>query len=78
MKINKTMKKFGYPKNLIKEYQHWCILLRPQQVTLGSLVFVCKDDVIKFSEISNEAFNEYGRIIKDIEKTYIICFNMIK
>ncbi len=68
MKINKTLKKFGYPNTLIKEYLNWCLLLRNEQVTLGSLVLICKDDVEKFSEISSQAFKEYEKIIRDIEK----------
>ena len=67
-KINQTLKRFGYPDTLIKEYDNWCILLRDQQVTLGSLVLVCKADVTKFSDISKNAFVEYRIVIKDIEK----------
>ncbi len=33
--MNQTILKFGYPQGLIQEYEHWVILLRPQQVTLG-------------------------------------------
>ena len=36
--MNVTMQKFGYPDTLIAEYDHWVVLLRPSQVTLGSLV----------------------------------------
>jgi len=68
MKINETLKKFGYPDTLIIEYEHWCILLRYEQVTLGSLMLVCKDDVTKFSDISNGSFIEYGNVIHNIEK----------
>ena len=78
MKINKTLKKFGYPKTLIKEYKNWCILLRPEQVTLGSLVFICKDDVTKFSNISDKAFQEYSQIIKEIENTLFELFKYDK
>ena len=78
IKVNKTLKKFGYPKTLVKEYDHWCILLRPEQVTLGSLVFVCKDDVTRFSNISDEAFNEVPGIIKEIENTLFELFNYVK
>tara|TARA_B100001540_G_C15712030_1_gene599007 strand:- start:627 stop:1067 length:441 start_codon:yes stop_codon:yes gene_type:complete len=67
-KINQTLKRFGYPDTLIKEYDNWCILLRDQQITLGSLVLVCKDDVTKFSDISKNAFIEYRIVINDIEK----------
>jgi len=32
--LNDTIRKFGYPDTLIHEYDHWVVLLRPQQVTL--------------------------------------------
>ena len=36
--MNPTIEKFGYPGTLIGETAHWVVLLRPAQVTLGSLV----------------------------------------
>lgn len=66
--INKTIETFGYPATLIHEYDHWCVLLRPVQVTLGSLVLACKDPAKKFSEISAQAFVEQAQVVKDIER----------
>lgn len=76
--FNKTMQNFGYPDTLVKEYNHWCICLRPQQITLGSLVLICKDDANKFSNISNDAFQEYPKIIKSIENTLFDLFEYDK
>ena len=50
--MNPTMQKFGYPDSLIREYDHWVVLLRPQQVTLGALVLVCKDEPPVFAEVN--------------------------
>ena len=36
--------KFGYFENLIKEYDYWVVLYRPRQVTIGSLVLICKEN----------------------------------
>ncbi len=36
--MNKTIVRFGYPATLVAEYEHWVVLLRPEQPTLGSLV----------------------------------------
>ncbi len=33
-----TIKKFGYPATLVKDFTKWVLLLRPQQATLGSVV----------------------------------------
>ena len=38
--VNAVMKSFNYPHTLIKEYDNWVVLLRPMQVTVGSLVLV--------------------------------------
>lgn len=64
---NATLKKFGYPESLLKTYDHWHVLLRPDQVTIGSLVLICKEDVHHFSDISDEAANEQKQIVRDIE-----------
>ena len=68
---NKTMKTFGYPDTLIREYDHWCVLLRPAQVTLGSLVLACKDPAQKFSEISAQAFTEQAQVVQDLSLIHI-------
>ena len=65
---NTTLIKFGYPQTTIKEYRDWVLLLRPEQYTLGSLVLVYKKPTRKFSDISNESFNEYSLIIKEVEQ----------
>ena len=64
IKINDTLLKFGYPDTVVQEYENWSIVLRQEQVTLGSMILICKDDVNKFSNISNDAFQEYPFIIK--------------
>ena len=61
------MTKFGYPATLVRELDHWCVLLRPAQATLGALVLVCKDDAKAFPEISAAAFAELAAATKQIE-----------
>ncbi len=67
--MNATMQKFGYPATLIKEYQKWVVVLRPQQVTLGSLVLICQDAANAFSKLSPEAFAELPSAIQEIEES---------
>lgn len=64
---NKTQLKFGYPDSLIAQYEHWSVLLRPAQVTLGALVLVCTDEVTAFGDISRGAFAELAQATADIE-----------
>ena len=65
--MNPTIEKFGYPTTLIHELRHWLVLLRPAQVTLGSLVLAAKSEVTAFSELSPEAFAEQGEAVRLIE-----------
>lgn len=72
--MNATMKKFGYPETLVKDYNNWVVLLRPQQATLGALVLICKNEADTFSEISLEAFSELKEITTEVESHLKACF----
>ena len=66
--MNPTIKKFGYPGSLLREYDHWVVLLRPAQVTLGSLVLAAKSDAHAYSDLPSEAFAEQATVIGHIEQ----------
>ena len=76
--MNATMKKFGYPETCVKEFQQWVVLLRPQQVTLGSLILICREDATAFSKICLEAFEELPRIIREMETSISRAFAYTK
>ena len=76
--MNKTLEKFGYPKNLVKEFDYWYLLLRPEQVTLGSLILITKNNEIRLSNISENGFQEFPIIIKNIEDTLSSIFEYDK
>jgi diadenosine tetraphosphate (Ap4A) HIT family hydrolase len=65
--MNETIVRFGYPDTLVADYAHWVVLLRPAQPTLGSLVLAAKGPATAFSQLSPEAFAEFGRVVADIE-----------
>ena len=65
--FNETMRKFGAPHTIIYQYQHWSILLRPAQLTLGSIVLVAHDPASAFSELSQESFTELHKITAQLE-----------
>ena len=65
--MNATLAKFGYPETLVCEYQHWCVLLRPAQVTLGALVLAAKGQAQAFSALPPEAFTELAVVVRHIE-----------
>ncbi len=66
--MNETIINFNYPDSLIKKYNKWVVLLRPKQVTLGSLILAYIPDVERLSDVSEDGFLEFGNIVKDIEK----------
>jgi diadenosine tetraphosphate (Ap4A) HIT family hydrolase len=66
--MNGTLVKFGYPASLIKDYDHWCVLLRPQQVTLGSLVLAAKSEATAFGALPAGAHAELAIVTADIER----------
>src|SRR5215210_4915594 len=67
--MNATIHKFGYPATLIREFEHWLVLLRPAQVTLGSLVLAARSDVTAYSDLTAEAFAEQRAAVGLIERT---------
>lgn len=62
------MRAFGHPDSLVREYDHWVVLVRPKQVTLGALVMACKERAQSFGAVSSEAFREHERVVRDIEQ----------
>ena len=66
--MNTTAKTFGYPGTLIYEYGHWMVLLRENQVTLGSIILCSKSDVKEFSALPKNAFSEMSIVTADIER----------
>ncbi|WP_294121083.1 HIT family protein [Sphingomonas sp.] len=66
---NETMRKFGYPDSLVREYEHWVVLLRPGQVTLGSLVLAAKSDATAFGSLPAGAHAGLATITAELEAT---------
>ena len=64
-----TLLKFNYPQTLLREYQHWAVVLRPKQVTVGSLVLICTEEAARVSDVSPEAFAELKTVTSDLETT---------
>jgi diadenosine tetraphosphate (Ap4A) HIT family hydrolase len=56
--MNDTMRKFGWPGTLVREFEHWVVLARPAQPTLGSLVLAAKSDATAFGDLPAEAHAE--------------------
>ena len=65
---NETMGKFGYPGTLIREFGQWAVLLRPAQVTLGSLVLAARSEATAYSQLPDEAFADQAAAVRAVEK----------
>ena len=65
--MNATMDKFGWPTTLVREFEHWVVLARPAQPTLGSLVVAAKSDATAFGDLPGEAHAELKQVTQAIE-----------
>lgn len=66
--MNATIAKFGYPTTLLRDYQHWVLLLRPTQVTAGSLILAAKGEATAYGALPQAAFTEQASIIAELEQ----------
>ena len=64
---NATETKFGDPATRIAQTDHWSVLLRPRQPTLGSLVLVCREPVLAFSDVSAAAYADLRANVRRVE-----------
>lgn len=63
------MIKFGFPDSMVREYEHWVVVVRPAQCTLGALVLINKGPEQAFSAIDPAAFQELHEVTQDIERS---------
>lgn len=66
--INDTIRKFGFPDTEIASLEHWVVLLRPSQATLGALVIAAKGPATAFPELPEEAFAELRAVTQQVER----------
>jgi len=67
--MHATLLKFGYPGTLLHESDQWCVLLRPQQVTLAALVLCAKSEAASFAALPAPAFAELAAVTGQIESS---------
>lgn len=65
--MNATMAKFGWPETLVADFDHWVVLARPAQPTLGSLVLAAKSEATAFGDLPGEAHAELKAVTAAIE-----------
>jgi diadenosine tetraphosphate (Ap4A) HIT family hydrolase len=76
--LNATMRKFGAPQTIIRQYQYWSVMLRPAQATLGALVLAAHEPAEAFSQLSPESFTELHTITGQLESALTKAFQYDK
>ncbi len=76
--MNATLEKFGDPGTRLRSFKKWVVLVRPQQVTLGSLVIVSQEDASAFSDLSRDAFAELHEVTGFVETQLARLFSYDK
>lgn len=64
---------------IIKEYEHWVVLFRHRQVTIGSVIIMSKElDAAGLGEISSQAWAQFGEVAKNVESWLTRAFGAEK
>ncbi|MDT8344127.1 MAG: HIT family protein [Thermohalobaculum sp.] len=64
---NQTIRAFGWPDTRIAGTDHWMVLLRPAQPTLGALVLAAKSEATAWGDLPAAAHADLGRAIAAVE-----------
>lgn len=65
--MHTTLEKFGYPASCITELEHWAIVMRPAQATLGAVVLIAKSDATSVAHLPAPAYAELQQATQLIE-----------
>lgn len=76
--VHETLVKFGYPDGLLFENKFWALMLRPDQITLGSTVIVSKGEATAIGDITSEAFAEFPLMCAQLEDNVRSAFGAQK
>lgn len=66
--VHDTLTKFGFPESLLFQTRHWAVVLRPAQVTFGSMVIISKDSEARsLADLNADSAREFLEICARIE-----------
>ncbi|MGH1331516.1 MAG: HIT family protein [Paracoccaceae bacterium] len=65
--MHQTLRAFDYPNSQLIATNHWSVLLRPRQVTLGSLVLVVQDDLRSLGALPKAVAQELPTVVASVE-----------
>lgn len=64
---------------VIKEYEHWVVLFREKQVTIGSVIIMSKHlEADSLGALSPDAWAQFGEVSRDVETMITSAFGAEK
>lgn len=60
--------RFNKPELVLKEFNHWIIILRENVVTLGSCIIILKSGKKNLKDVSSEEMAEFSEVCKWFEE----------
>lgn len=64
---------------VVKEFEHWVVLFRDKQVTIGSLIIMSKElDKHSLGDVSSDAWSEFGYVSAFVETVLTQAFGAEK
>lgn len=68
MSFNEVFATFGGTSNAWLENDHWVVLTRPKQVTLGSSILMAKRSLLLIGELTDEELLAFGEMCRQVEE----------
>jgi diadenosine tetraphosphate (Ap4A) HIT family hydrolase len=66
--------KFRVEELLVRDFEHWIVSLRPQQITIGSLVLTLKRPCYSFANLTETEASELAAVYRFIESKLQLLF----
>lgn len=70
--------RFNKPELLLKEFNHWVVILREGVVTLGSCIIILKSGKPFLKDVSNEEMSEFSEVCKWFEEKTKELYGAVK
>lgn len=67
--MNVTLKRFGYPASIVKEFEHWVVLIRPVQTTPLNCIVAARAEVTSLGGLTPSAGAELPLVMGSFEST---------
>jgi len=77
-RVNPTIQNFGYPDSLVADMGHWVVLMRPKQVTLGSLILAAVHPATSFGELPPDVTCAIAEPVQRLERALTVTLGYDK